>query len=58
MVSSNLALAKYCFSNSILNGIGVSNEAQRITGASNCWKQCSPIHAAISAPIPPVKLSS
>ena len=58
MVSSNLLLAKYCFSNAKLKGIGVSNEAQRIMGASKYAKQCSEIQALIYPPIPPVKLSS
>ena len=42
----------------MLNGTGVSNEAQRITGASKIEKQFSAIHAAISPPIPPVIVSS
>jgi len=42
----------------MLKGIAVSNEAQRITGASSHSKQCSFIHADISAPRPPVKVSS
>ena len=40
-VSSNLPFAKKFFSSSILNGMGVSSEAQRITGASNNSKQFS-----------------
>jgi len=57
MVSSNLAFAIKLFSNSILKGIGVSNEAQRITGASRMKKKFSAIHAAISPPMTPIKVS-
>jgi|GEM_PF-6846810 len=42
----------------MLNGTGVSNEAQRITGASRIEKQFSAILAAISPPMPPINVSS
>ena len=58
MVAFNLDLARKTFSSSAANGTGVSRLAQRITGASRWAKQCSPIQADISPPIPPVRVSS
>src|SRR5690606_8076850 len=47
------------FSSSVgAKGMGVSRLATRITGASRYLKQCSFIQALISAPMPPVKVSS
>jgi hypothetical protein len=58
MFSFNLLFAKKFFSSDIANGTGVSSDAQRMTGASKYSNKFSLIHAAISAPIPPVKVSS
>jgi hypothetical protein len=42
----------------MLKGTGVSRLPTRLTGASKYLKQCSEICAAISAPMPPVRVSS
>jgi hypothetical protein len=43
-----LDLARKFSSSDVLKGTGVSNDAQRITGASKSSKQFSVIHALIS----------
>ena len=52
-------MGKYIFFSKLaVNGIGVSKDPILVTGASKYSKRFSFINAAISAPIPPVKLAS
>ena len=57
---SNLGIVidKKLFSRVAANGIAVSRLATLLTGASSHLNACSLIQAAISAPMPPVSVSS